>query len=300
MLIQDLPVELHQVILANLPLPDLLHAHHVNGAWRFLVPRSTTPHRLCLLNLAFLPYEYDPYPHPVTLTTRLTYVDYIESTYSIRIPEEYRIVLAEWPISIPPAGMHWPHALRFFDNADKGCTCTRAINENSQCSCKRHECYVEEISVVTALLDRIHAGENIDFKEEVEARWELFDQPPLDAPETRRQTLCLLDSYHDFVVVSDDAAATLKLGVWKRARRSKLPLLVLDMSAYPIAIVDPGTGESTEYMNRSLLIVTGAARGQIHGWASVSWYDGFQAENFFQWRAKELKEEQLQLLGGAQ
>ncbi|KDQ56413.1 hypothetical protein JAAARDRAFT_311510 [Jaapia argillacea MUCL 33604] len=306
MSIHDFPVELHQAILAHLPLPDLLSAHHVNGVWRSLVPRSTTPHRLFLFNLAFLPHECDPYPHPVTLTTRLTYVEYIESTYSVRIPEEYRIVLTEWPISIPPAGIHWPHGLRFFDDPVKGCTCSRRQFENLQCGCKRRECYADSIFIVTTLLDRIHAGEDFDFEADVESRCELFDKPPLDAPETRMQTLRLLNSYRDFVVVPDNhdytTASAVTLGIWKRAKWSKLSLLVLDMSAYPITIVDPDsdTEETRVHISRSHLILTGAAKGQIHGWSMSTWYDGFHAENFFEWRVEELKEEQLQALRGGE
>ncbi|KDQ54164.1 hypothetical protein JAAARDRAFT_413387 [Jaapia argillacea MUCL 33604] len=293
--IQTLPVELHQAILAYLPVPGLLSAYRVNASWRSLAPKGATPNRLHLFSLAFRPHKCHLYPHPVNLATRLSYVEYIETKYSVRIPEEYRVVLTEWPISIPPSGMHWPHALRFFDDPKKGCTCH---TPNGLCFCKQAGCHPKSITIRTSLLHRVHAGEDFNVTAQ---RWELYKGPTFHAPEARAQTLRLLNSYRELVDISgrdEDSEEDIprQVGVWQiRGEVSDLTLLVLDMSTCITQFVDPDDGLRKAFIDRSLMILNGEARGQIHMWSRARWYHGFQAETFLEWRIEELTEEQLRV-----
>ncbi|KAF8151982.1 hypothetical protein K438DRAFT_1988099 [Mycena galopus ATCC 62051] len=86
-------------ILEPLPLRGLISAMHVCQQWRSLVPRIDSPTRLRLLGLSF---DDAKSPYPVSLDLRISYVEKIETTHSVVIPEPYRTILTEWPSSQPP------------------------------------------------------------------------------------------------------------------------------------------------------------------------------------------------------
>ncbi|KDQ56426.1 hypothetical protein JAAARDRAFT_195068 [Jaapia argillacea MUCL 33604] len=293
--ITALPTEIHGIILSFPPLNVLLSAHQVNSVWRSLVPTSiTNPLRRRLFQLAYLPWEDNHgqlpssflgpkrHPLPLSLETRRSYTEYIERTYSIRIPDEYRIVLTEWPWVFPPRGMNWPHAVRFFDDPTTGCTCDRRPARRGSpmpCSCKDDECCTQQLIVSAPLLDQIHEGKEFDDEEE---EWGdmIFDLDYDDELGTqRRQTLRLLQSYTEFHPPLQTGKPP--TGVWVRnSKESTLTLRVLDLAAN--FIHEPGRP-----YGRYFMILEGKARGQIHTWVEFS-YGGFEAECFFEWRSPEL------------
>ncbi|KDQ56371.1 hypothetical protein JAAARDRAFT_208069 [Jaapia argillacea MUCL 33604] len=300
-LITMLPVELHGAILLYLPFPDLLSAYRVCSLWRSLIPTATDPHRLHLLNVAFVPHQYDPYPQPINLKVRNAYVEYIESKHGIEIPYAYRLVLTEWPFAHSPPGMTWPDALRFFADPDKGCSCDRRrqfrFHEDFRCDCQAREVCRRWIGASNRLLDKIFAGEEFDLLDD---SWDLaYDLPSgryLSIDDTKR-LIELFKSYPMSTATRPSYGERYGDRPWNRGvTHSHLAPLLMDMSALLVGDTDPM--EVGYRFGRTYMILEGKAHGQIHVWSEYQDYDGFVAESFFEWKHREMGDDAKQILNG--
>ncbi|KAJ7841959.1 hypothetical protein B0H13DRAFT_2099109 [Mycena leptocephala] len=258
-------------IFEHLPLRDLISASHVDSQWRALAPQVDSPIRTRLLGLAF---ESAESVHPISLSIRTCYVDTVEKKYNVRIPEPYRTILTEWPASQPPSGMHWPHSVRF--HASGFCFCGRNMREfPEECYCTEGE--VRDVSILIpggifrTVMDEGRVSQSADH------RWELFDNGVrLRTEEQNTQTVRFIraQSTTAFRWTRDWASADFK---------------VLELSRYHLFDV----GRESEGV--FVMILDGPTRGQIHGWSSSgsNWYDGFEAESFWDWKYSEWDPEEM-------
>lgn len=269
------PPELILEFLENLSFPDLISAYQVNKQWRVLVPKISSSLRLRLFHLAFHLYENQDGPgfSRVTLSDRCSYVSDIESRHRVVIPDPYRVVLTEWPVSHPPPGFHWPHAVRF--HANGFCSCDRSFDPIETCSCESDEVTTREIRLSEVILNKVMNGEPFDFSGSEWAQRELFFDPPrLHTQEQNEQTLRLirahpLESYGWLRMMPASSS-------WRTLR-----FQVLRLSAYRYF-----GGEDQQWLADGFyaMMLDGPTRGQIHAWSSGIWYDGFEAEDFMQWK----------------
>ncbi|KAF7367507.1 F-box domain-containing protein [Mycena sanguinolenta] len=269
----DVP-ELLLQFFESLPLRDLISATHVCQQWRALVPRIDSPTRLRLLGLSFCNVTS---PHPISLSVRISYVEKIETKYSVVIPEPYRTILTEWPSSQPPPGMHWPHAVRF--HASGFCYCARQNNETPDiCLCGEKDDVREMALTMFEDVFRLIVKDGVVPVGEHKqcASWELFDKPlRLHTPEQNAQTM-------RFIKAQPSAAVEWK-GKW-----AYLKFSTLQLSRYHVHTPDED-GISQASDGTFVLILDGPSRGQIHAWSSGgdTWYDGFEAEDFWEWNYSE-------------
>ncbi|KAJ7652063.1 hypothetical protein DFH06DRAFT_1206679 [Mycena polygramma] len=251
-------------IFEHLPLRDLISTTHVCGQWRALVPKIDSPTRLRLLTLCF---NNLPSPHPISLDDRISYVNKVETTHTVLIPDPYRTLLTEWPVSNPPPGMHWPHSVRF--HASGFCFCPRHMHgDPDECLCADQEVRDVEIAMFAENFRFImqHGTVPVDRP----YNWELFNSPVrLYTEEQNARTL-------RFILTRPEAEWSVH-GRWVH-----LPFRVLQLSRYcksgPAGEVSDGT---------FVMILDGPARSQIHGWSSTSWFDGYKAESFWDWNYLE-------------
>lgn len=256
------PPELLIQCFERLSLRDLISASHVSQQWRALVPQIDSPTRLRLLGLSFKDVAS---AYPISLGARISYVDKVETTHKIQIPEPYRTILTEWPASQPPPGMHWPHSVRWFDSGF--CFCPRERHQEELCSCAQNQpvCSVS-ITLPEDVYNLIEAKNKVD----AEHGWELFDNPVrLYTDSQNAQTLRFIRAY---------PASQVRWSGWVC-----LDFQVLTLSRYHFATRE-GTSDGFFVM-----ILGGPTRGQIHAWSSdgPSWYDGYEAENFWDWNYVE-------------
>jgi hypothetical protein len=282
---RKLPPELILDILQDLSVPDLLLARQVNSQYRTLTLHIDNPLRLRLLRLAlemirhplqlYNAYESDP-SRLVPLIDRIAYVVYIESKHNIRIPEPYRTVLKEWPVSRPPNGHHWPHAVRFFSNGF--CSCRRHFFENNYCRCEDREVYTESVTMSIELFDRIFEGKTFNrgyrtSDRDVYAKhWEIssFSHPSRlnwHAPEQDDETRRFLLAYPRTAYETTNFSLL------------QLKVKVLRLSRYCV-----GEGQDGYTSGNFVMVLEGPCAGQIHAWGNGWWYDGFEASSFLDWK----------------
>ncbi|KAJ7451102.1 hypothetical protein FB451DRAFT_710771 [Mycena latifolia] len=260
-----IPPELLIQFFEPLPLRDLISATHVCQQWRALVPKIDSPTRLRLLSLAFNDVES---PHPISSSARISYVINVETTHNVLIPEPYRTVLTEWPSSQPPPGMHWPHSVRFFDSGF--CFCPRHTHEDPEiCLCAERPAVRHVVVMVPERTFKLIMANQLPADEDYS--WELFNNPVrLYTDEQNAQTVRFIRAH---------PAAEVR---WTRSW-ANIDLQVLPLSRYHFAS-SKGTSDGIFVM-----ILDGPTRGQIHAWSSSgdTWYDGFEAENFWDWNYVE-------------
>ncbi|KAJ7222620.1 hypothetical protein GGX14DRAFT_664498 [Mycena pura] len=253
--------ELLLQILEHLPLRDLISAMHVNQQWRAIVPAIDSPTRVRLLGLAFSKVDT---PHSITLSDRISYVDKIETTHVVIIPEPYRTILTEWPSSHPPSGMHWPHSVRY--HASGFCFCFRYRYETPDCHCAEHDVSTFAITLPNVVLSWVMTYGTTPGPE-LASSGELFNCPVrLHTEEQNAQTIRFIRAH---------AASEWRGGSWRTCK-----FKVLELSRYNICTED---GKSSGVF---VMMLEGPTRGQIHGWSEggYDWYDGFEAETFWDWK----------------
>lgn len=251
----------------------------MNRRWRSLAPLGGSPLQIRLFQLVLADIESpEDSPYLVPLVDREVYVAYIESKHKIRIPDDYRTVLLQWPISRPPPGTHWPHGLRFF--ADGFCSCGPEILMDGVCVCEQWEVVTNDVSMQESLLNTIHRGETFDYHAHSEdSRWELFSNPPRLYTDTQNaQTIqfILAHPLSSWTSAGSDSA-------WTR-----LSVRALRLSPYAVmatVTLDNKTSEVQSYGD-FWMVIEGPCAGQVHAW-SQGWYYGFESENFLDWRYEE-------------
>ncbi|KAJ6464109.1 hypothetical protein C8R45DRAFT_1025258 [Mycena sanguinolenta] len=270
----DVP-ELLLQFFEPLALRDLISATHVCQRWRALVPKVDSPTRLRLLGLSFHDVTS---PHPISLSVRISYVEKIETRYSVVIPEPYRTILTEWPSSHPPLGMHWPHSVRF--HASGFCYCARQNHETPDiCLCGEKDDVREVAIAMFEDVFKLVVDEGVVPVGEHEQRtsWELFDSPlRLHTPEQNAQTM-------RFIRAQPPAAVD-----WKKKLGIR-QISALQLSRYHDHTKEDNDGISQSSDGTFVLILDGPSRGEIHAWSSSgdTWYDGFEAEDFWDWNYSE-------------
>ncbi|KAF7375098.1 F-box domain-containing protein [Mycena sanguinolenta] len=270
----DVP-ELLLQFFEPLPLGDLISATHVCQQWRALVPKIDSPTRLRLLGLAFRDFTSS---HPIPLSVRISYVEKIETTYNVLIPEPYRTILTEWPSSQPPPGMHWPHSVRF--HASRFCYCQRHRNEDpNECRCALEPDVLEAVVTMWDEVYRSVVEEGVIPGEDVHASGELFNTPlRLHTPEQNAQTVRFIRA--------QPVAGVEWVGSTKKWANFKVSALRL--SRYHVHTEPHEEDEVTQVSDGIfMLILDGPSRGQIHAWSEETWYDGFEAEDFWEWNYTE-------------
>ncbi|KAJ7652072.1 hypothetical protein DFH06DRAFT_1206700 [Mycena polygramma] len=174
--------------------------------------------------------------------------------------------------------MHWPHAVRF--HASGFCFCPRHMHgDPEECLCADKEVRDVEIAMFTENFRFImrHGKVPVDRPH----NWELFNNPVrLYTEEQNAQTLRFIRAHPE--------------AEWNINRRwVQLPLRVLQLSRY----CQCGTaGEVSD--GTFVMTLNGPARGQIHGWSSngFTWYDGFEAQSFWDWNYVEWDREAVTAL----
>lgn len=271
------PNELWINIFGHLPVTGLLSAYRVNQHWRSLVPYINDSLRRAIFNLVVRdikePSDSDVL-HCVSLPDRISYVAEVEDSHGILIPEPYRTILTEWPIKRPPPGSHWPHAVRF--HASGFCSCDRVMYDRGMCRCKENQVTNQNITLKHSLLEMIRRHESFDYHEpHHDCRWELFSNAPrLITDSQNEQTI-------RFILKHPPAKWRSPPGVPDERRWPELGLRVLRLSRYTFA------HDNSAVTGEFYMIVEGPARGEIHGWESGGWYNGFEANSFLDWRYNE-------------
>ncbi|KAJ7743861.1 hypothetical protein B0H16DRAFT_1858551 [Mycena metata] len=270
MLVTSIPELLIQ-ILEHLSLRDLISASHVCLQWRALVLQIDSPTRLRLLRLAFNAIDSDPYP--ISLNRRVSYVNEVETKFGVIIPDPYRTILTEWPASQPPPGMHWPHSVRF--HASGFCFCPRHVLEDPDvCQCAdRGPLANVELTMPKETFRLVM--EDPPAPVGSSHSYELFDtRVRLYTDEQNAQTLHFIRMHP-----ADEFA-------WNHNKSwASFQYRVLRLSRYHFHTRNPwGTSDGCFVM-----MLEGPTRGEIHGWSSSgdSWYDGFEAESFWDWNYSE-------------
>jgi hypothetical protein len=197
-------------------------------------------------------------------------VDKVETNYDILIPEPYRTILTEWPASQPPRGMHWPHSVRF--HASGFCFCPRHMHWMSdECWCADTEVRDVELTLFDETFRRVVLEGVVP----LETDFELFNNPVRLHTDTQNaQTMRFIRAH---------PAAGFR---WKD-RWAHLTFRVLRLSRYHF---DTAEGKSDGIF---VMILDGPTRGQIHAWSSSGegWYDGYEAENFWEWNYLEWEQD---------
>ncbi|KAJ7293941.1 hypothetical protein C8J57DRAFT_41421 [Mycena rebaudengoi] len=255
--------------LEHLSLTDIISAMHVNQQWRALVPCISSPIRLRLLSLAFRDGVQSPYP--ISIEHRQSYVHKVELKHEVVIPEPYRTILMEWPSSQPPPEMHWPHSVRF--HATGFCYCPRHMYDNpDECRCADEE----EVQTVSIMLPKdvlMLAME--EGRADKEKGWELFDNAPrLHTDAQNRNTIRFIRQH------------PIDEFPWKFEVWASLQFTVLDLSSMKYY---PTDAEDRTSDGHFVMMLDGPTRGQIHAWSwsGSSWYDGLEAEDFWDWKYVE-------------
>ncbi|KAF7331425.1 F-box domain-containing protein [Mycena kentingensis (nom. inval.)] len=264
------PLAIPELVLQMLPhleLRDLISAMHVNAQWRALVPKIDSPTRIRLLGLSF---RSSPTPWPISLRTRQNYVQKVEAKLTDPIPEPYRTILLEWPSSHPPPGMHWPHSVRHY--ASGFCFCFHEQYEDEgSCHCAENEVGLRKLKVAKPVfewvVERGTAPVHLDHAHEI------FEYGVrLQAP-SHAQTVRLIQGYRE--AFRNPAGSA-----WCRCN-----FQVLELSRYYVdAVVD---NEDLFSAGVFVMILEGPARGQVHAWQESTWYDGYEAESFWDWNYVE-------------
>jgi hypothetical protein len=267
-----LPNELWLHVFGYLPLIDLLSAYRVNQHWRSLVPNIPESIRLTFFRLAIKSIEQPSNTlHTISITDRLSYLKDIEESFDVIIPEPYRTCLTEWPIKQPPPDLHWPHSVRF--HASSFCTCFREMHENHECLCHRFRVQPQVLVITNSLLEIVRSQKPFDYHLDCDdAREELFSYPP------RLSTDSENDRTLDFIRIHSPGDMWSSHGRW-----SHLKINALRLSRYT----------SGEFW----MMLEGPTRGEIHGWSTSTWYDGFEAKSFLDWRYEEWDPRQAAALG---
>ncbi|KAJ7724976.1 hypothetical protein DFH07DRAFT_260879 [Mycena maculata] len=270
----------------HLSLRDLISTSHVDRQWRALVPHIESPIRSRLLSLAFTAVES---AYPISQSVRIAYVGKIEITYSVLIPEPYRTILTEWSASQPLPGMHWPHSVRF--HASGFCFCHRDRQEYPDvCSCTDQEVRGVAIMIPDPTFQIVMEEARVPV-EEVDTGYELFFNPVrLHTDEQNAQTLRFIRAH--------PAEGFQWTGIGRRSRQrpgwergwAKHNSKALTLSRYHFH-KKTGTLDGATRVCISqgdfMMMLEGPTRRQIHAWASPGWYDGFEAENFWEWNYSE-------------
>lgn len=286
----SLPSELWLQIFGDLGLSDLLSANHVNTHWRSLIPYGDSQSdSFILFRLAMKDMEKPlDCPNPISLADRLSYVKKIEETASTKvplrrrdrhplptIPEPYRMVLTEWPVSRPPPGFHWPHSVRH--HATGYCSC---IGEGP-CSCEAISVGTSLVMMMGSLRKMICDHEEFDFREiHTDSRRDLFCTPPrLFTDEQNKQTL-------RFVRMHADESWWTRVDDWQI-----MDVLVLRLSRYSFVQEVDETPQYSKYTKTGdfVMIMEGPARGEIYVWSPGHWprYNGFEAMGFLAWKYED-------------
>jgi hypothetical protein len=265
---QLFPPELLLEVFQYAQLPELIAAYRVNQRWRATAPHIASSLRLRLFRICFHDRASHSDPYPLALAARRAYVQHVEDKTGCRLPDDYRTVLAEWPVRCAPPGIHWPHAARFFVDGD--CSCSHSLIPSYRCRCA-----TDDVQDCTVHIPRSLREEIFDLRDPwkfnprgPDFRWTLFRNPPrLVTPEQNLQTLRFLRAHH--------------VSCWSESEKvtewTTLSLKCLRLSPYQ-PLTDPRSMSGEFYM-----VLEGPCRGQVHGWSSVGWYDGHEADSFLGW-----------------
>ncbi|KAJ6573857.1 hypothetical protein DFH09DRAFT_1151267 [Mycena vulgaris] len=160
--------------------------------------------------------------------------------------------------------MHWPHSVRFF--VSDFCFCPRHLHEDPEsCYCADREVRNVSLTVFEDVF-KIIMGNTVPVDGH-SSSWELFNNPlRLYTDDQNAQTMRFIHAY--------PAAKVRWTGRW-----ANLDFKALTLSRYHFA-----TEESTSE-GIFVMILDGPTRGEIHAWSlsGETWYDGFEAESFWQW-----------------
>ncbi|KAF7966678.1 hypothetical protein HWV62_37510 [Athelia sp. TMB] len=254
--------EKSQQIFEFLPIPDLFSAYSSNQLWRSLISTWRIDRkesiRLSLFSLALKDIDEMPeVAHHIGLSQRVAYVDDVETTHNITIPEPYRTVLAEWPLRRPVLGCCWSDFLLY--HATGQCTCRFDASNGELCQCdKRVE--VRRLKIISSALDRIRRHEPFNYRGLDEGRWQLrFGSPPrLLTDEQSENTL-------DFIRAHPES-------MWMRAGKwEKLSVRCLNLFSCSHGWEAGGLS----------MILDGPARGEIHAWV-YGVYEGIEAKSYLE------------------
>ncbi|KAJ7671938.1 hypothetical protein B0H17DRAFT_1208864 [Mycena rosella] len=208
-----------------------------------------SPTRLRLLGLAF--NNTVESPHAISLSTRISYVNKVETTHDILIPDPYRTILTEWPHRNPQLGCTGrilcgslpPDSASVLDKTTRTQKCASLFN-------------------LVMVENKVPLG-----------RWELFNHPiRLYTRDQNAKTMRFIRAH------PADGFQWTQNGSW-----ASFNFKVLILSRYRLTSRQ-GTSDGVFVM-----MLDGPTRGQIHGWDSGgdSWYDGFEAENLWDWNYLE-------------
>ncbi|KAJ7037394.1 hypothetical protein C8F04DRAFT_410677 [Mycena alexandri] len=175
----------------------------------------------------------------------------------------------EWPASQPPPGMHWPHSVRF--HASGFCFCPRHVLEDPEvCRCADQD-FITNVEITMPKETFQLVMEDPPVPVGPNHTYELFDtRVRLYTDEQNAQTLRFIRLH---------PADGFK---WNPNKSwASFSFRVLRLSRYHFHTRNPwGTSDGCFVM-----MLEGPTRGEIHGWSSSgdSWYDGFEAESFWNW-----------------
>ncbi|KAF7968046.1 hypothetical protein HWV62_32110 [Athelia sp. TMB] len=266
----QIPNELWLKIFELLPIPDLFSAYSVNQRWRSLISTWRIDRkkslRLSLFSLALKDIDEMPeVAHHIGLSQRVAYVDDVETTHNITIPEPYRTVLTEWPSRRPVPGCCWSDFLLY--HATGQCACRFDASSGELCQCDK-QVEVRHLHIRSSLLEKIRRHEPFDYHALDESQWQLFDSPPrLHTDEQNEKTLSFIRAHPESMWE--------RYGWWERLHVRCLHLF--------------SCSDGWEAGGFSM-ILDGPARGEIHVWA-YGWYQGIEAKSYLEWNYTEQSRE---------
>jgi hypothetical protein len=263
-ILHNIPNEILLQIFSYLPFQAIVHARAVSRLWCLLIPQAIKPLYQTLLSK----YVSTPIPlhlpehFQVTLDQRKNFVNHVETSYDIRLPNEFRTTLLEWPSRYPPPGSQWPDSLCWYANK----VCTRCLLGDEVCVCYHPELVSDyDITLTRSVFSSIMNNQPIPMSDNDSFAWELFNNPPrMSGEQSEQQTKRMIRSYADTMKQRTDST------IWVSLYIKCLPLCVYNTEE------DGGQGWFC-------LVLAGKAKGEIHGWKS-GWYDGWEANSFLEFR----------------